>query len=157
MWEALEQTAWVKTLSTTGWMYASVAVAHYLTMFWFLGSMIVVDLRVMGLAARKRDVADLADQLFPWAWTGFGLAVVSGFLMFATDAGDWAPDKIFHVKLAVIAAATIVAIVIQRLIPGWAREPKIPTWAKVVALLSLLLWIASIIWSSEIPALEGLG
>ncbi len=53
MWEALEQMSWVKTFSTTGWMYASVSVIHYLTMFWFIGSMAVVDLRVMGVAARK--------------------------------------------------------------------------------------------------------
>jgi hypothetical protein len=39
MWEALEQMSWVKTFSTTGWMYASVSVIHYLTMFWFIGAM----------------------------------------------------------------------------------------------------------------------
>ena len=50
MWEALEQTHWVQTFSTTGWMYASVSVIHYLTMFWFIGSVAVVDLRVMGVA-----------------------------------------------------------------------------------------------------------
>ena len=42
MWEAMEQLGWVKTLSTTGWMYATVSVIHYLTMFWFIGSMAVV-------------------------------------------------------------------------------------------------------------------
>ena len=42
MWEALEQTAWVKTLGSTGWMYSTVAVTHYLTMFWCIGSIAVV-------------------------------------------------------------------------------------------------------------------
>lgn len=157
MWEALEQTNWVKTLGSTGWMYSTVAVTHYLTMFWFIGSIAVVDLRVLGVAARRRSIAELAEQLFPWAWIGFTFAVISGFLMFATDAGDWAPDKVFHIKLAFIAAAAIVAAIVQWLAPGWAERPKVPTWAKLVALLSLLLWIASILWASEVPALEGLG
>ena len=157
MWEALEQTGWVKTLGSTGWMYSTVAVTHYLTMFWCIGSVAVVDLRIMGIAARKRNVGELAEQLFPWAWIGFALAVISGFFMFATDAGDWAPDKVFHVKLAFIASAAIVAAVVQWLSPGLAERPEIPTWAKLVALLSLLLWIASILSASEIPALEGLG
>ena len=65
MWEALEQMGWVKTFGSTGWMYASVSVIHYLTMFWFIGSMAVVDLRVMGIAARKRNLSELAGQLFP--------------------------------------------------------------------------------------------
>ena len=102
MWEALEQTGWVKTLSSTGWMYASVSVIHYLTMFWFIGSMAVVDLRVMGVAARKRNLTELSAQIFPWAWTGMVLAIISGFFMFLTDAGDWAPDPVFHVKLGMI-------------------------------------------------------
>ena len=72
MWEALEQMGWVKTLSSTGWMYASVSVIHYLTMFWFIGSMAVVDLRVMGVAARKRNLTELSAQIFPVGVDGDG-------------------------------------------------------------------------------------
>ncbi len=160
MWEALEQTGWVKTLGSTGWMYSTVSVTHYLTMFWFIGSVAVVDLRVMGLVARKRSLGELAEQLFPWAWIGFTFAVISGFLMFATAAGDWAPSRVFHWKLAFIVTSVIV-----RLHRSMARAPivavsirRYPTWAaKIIALISLLLWIVTILSASEIPALEGLG
>ncbi len=157
MWEALEQTGWVKTFGSTGWMYASVSVVHYLTLFWCVGSMAVVDLRVMGIAARKRSLSELASQIFPWAWTGLGLAVISGFFMFATAAGDWAPDPVFHVKLIMIALSIAFAILVQVFAPKWAAAPEIPTWAKVVAAIALLLWIATILSASEIPAMEGLG
>jgi hypothetical protein len=95
MWEALEQMPWVKTFSGTGWMYASVSVIHYLTMFWFIGSMAVVDLRVMGVAARKRNLAELSAQIFPWAWTGLVFALISGFFMFTADAGIGHPIQYF--------------------------------------------------------------
>ena len=72
MWEALEQSAWVKTFGSTGWMYASVSVIHYLTMFWFIGSMAVVDLRVMGVAARKRNLTELAGTDFSLGVDGVG-------------------------------------------------------------------------------------
>jgi len=157
MWEALEQSAWIKTLGQTGWMYATVSVIHYLTMFWFIGSMAVVDLRVMGVAARKRNLAELSDQVFPWAWTGLALAIVSGFFMFATDAGDWAPDPVFHVKVGMIVASIVFAILVQRGVPKWAAAPEIPTSARVIAAIALLLWIATILSASEIPAMEGLG
>ena len=120
MWEALEQMGWVKTLSSTGWMYATVSVIHYLTMFWFIGSMAVVDLRVMGVAARKRNLTELSTQIFPWAWTGMVLAIISGFFMFLTDAGDWAPDPVFHVKLGMIVLSIVFAILVQRGAPKWA-------------------------------------
>ena len=157
MWEALEQAYWVRTFSTTGWMYASVSVIHYLTMFWFIGSIAIVDLRVMGVAAKKRNVTEFAAQIFPWAWTGMALAIVSGFFMFTGDAGGWAPDPVFHVKLFMIAISIVFAIIVQRGIPKWALAPEIPTSAKIIALISLLLWIATIVSASEIPAMEGLG
>ncbi len=157
MWEALEQTAWVKTFGSTGWMYASVSVVHYLTLFWCVGSMAVVDLRVMGVAARKRNLSELAEQLYPWAWTGLALAVISGFFMFATAAGDWAPDPIFHYKLGMIVVSIVFAILVQRGASKWAALPEIPNSAKVIAAIALLLWIGTILMASEIPAMEGLG
>lgn len=157
MWEALEQSQWVKTFGTTGWMYASVSVIHYLTLFWCIGSVAIVDLRVAGLAARKRNLADLADQLFPWAWTGLALALISGFLMFATEAGDWAPDPVFHIKLTMIVVSIVFSIIVQRGAPRWAQAVEIPTSAKIIALMSIALWILTILSASEIPAREGLG
>jgi amino acid transporter len=157
MWEALEQVGWVKTLNSTGWLYASVSVVHYLTMFWFIGSIAIVDLRVMGVAARERNVVELGDQLFPWAWTGFVLCVIAGFLEFSTQGGEWAPDPVFHVKLALIVLSVIFTIIVQMGVKKWAQASEIPTAAKIVALISLLLWIVTIVASSEIPALEGLG
>jgi amino acid transporter len=157
MWEALEQMGWIKTFGSTGWMYASVSVVHYLTMFWFIGSMAVVDLRVMGFAARKRNLSELAEQIFPWAWTGLVLAVISGFFIFATDAGDWAPDPVFHWKLGLIVVSIVFAILVQRGAPKWAAATEIPTSAKVIAAIALLLWIVTILSASEIPAMEGLG
>jgi hypothetical protein len=138
-------------------MYASVSVIHYLTMFWFIGSMAVVDLRVMGIAARKRGLSELAAQLYPWAWTGMALAIVSGFFMFATAAGDWAPDPVFHVKLVLIVLSIAFAILVQRGAPKWGALPEIPASAKVIAAIALLLWIVTILSASEIPAMEGLG
>ena len=157
MWEALEQMGWVKTFGGTGWMYASVSVIHYLTMFWFIGSMAVVDLRVMGLAAKKRSLSELADQIFPWAWTGMVLAIISGFFMFLTDAGDWAPDPVFHVKLGLITLSIVFAVLVQRGAPKWSELPEIPVSAKVIAGIALVLWIVTILSASEIPAMEGLG
>jgi hypothetical protein len=157
MWEALEHVGWVQYIGNTGWAYSTVAVTHYVTMFWFIGFMAIVDLRVMGLVARKRNMANLAQQLFPWAWTAFGLSVLAGFLMFATDAGDWAPSPHFHIKLGLIALSAAFALFIQWSVPKWSSKPETSSAVKLIALVALLLWIATILSASEIPALEGLG
>ena len=127
-------------------------------MFWFIGSIAIVDLRVMGLAARKRNVGELAEQLFPWAWIGFTLAVISGFLMFATDAGDWAPVQGVPRQVdADRGVGDVRDYRSARRAEVGAGSVKYPTAAKIIALISLLLWIVTILSASEIPALEGLG
>jgi Family of unknown function (DUF6644) len=157
MWGALQESAWVQTLGSTGWMYMTVEATHYLAMFWCIGSIAVVDLRIMDLVARDRTVGEVAEHLFPWFWTGFALAMLSGFLMFATDAVDWAPSPHFHIKLILIGVAVLFAAVVQGSARRWSETTPISSSAKLIALLSLLLWIATIVAASEVPALEGLG
>jgi uncharacterized membrane protein YtjA (UPF0391 family) len=65
-------------------------------------------------------MCELGEQLFPWAWMGFTLSVIAGFLEFATAAGDWAPDPVFHVKLALIVLSVIFTIIVQMGVKKWA-------------------------------------
>lgn len=157
MWEAMEQWGWVKAFNVSPWMYSAVMVVHYLTFFWCIGSIAVVDLRIMGIAARRRTLAQLAGQLFPFAWAGLTLAILSGFVLFMPQAGEWAPDPIFHIKLTLLILALAFAIVVQWSAPKWSQAAEIPRIAKIIALASLLLWILTILCASEIPSLEGLG
>jgi type III secretory pathway component EscU len=77
--------------------------------------------------------------------------------MFATDAGDYYPDKVFRVKMTVILLALIFAVIVKQNVPNWDRLPSISTGAKLVALVSLLLWVGAILAGVEIAAISGLG
>jgi Family of unknown function (DUF6644) len=159
--EWLEHFSWVQTISTTAWLYSSISVVHYFTLFILVGTSVLVDLRVLGLAARRQPVVEFAAQVFPWMWTAFGFAVLSGFLMFTTDAGDYLPDTVFEVKMTVILLALIFTIVVQVMIQRrgleGGQQPSLPGWAKAMAVLSLIFWIGSILAGVEIAAISGLG
>jgi uncharacterized membrane protein len=155
--EWLEHTWLISTIADTGWIYATVSVTHYFTLFVLVGTIVLVDLRVLGVAARNQSVAQIAEALFPWTWTALGLALLSGFIMFATDAGDYYPDKIFRIKMTVILLAVIFAVIVRRNVPKWDRAPVIPAGAKLVAFVSLALWIGAILAGVEIAAISGLG
>ena len=157
MWEALEQVRWVKVLATTGWLYSSVSVIHYFTLFFFIGTIVLVDLRILGLAGRGQTISLLAEQLLPWTWIGFTLAMISGFLLFTTDAGDYAPDHVFQAKMLVILLALIFTVIVHRGQRKWNQLPAIPLGVKVIAALSLLLWLGAILAGVDIAALSGLG
>ena len=157
MWESLEQVGWVKYLGSTGWLYSSVSVVHYFTLLFFIGTIVLVDLRILGFADRNQTISALAEQLLPWTWIGFALAMISGFLLFTTDAGDYAPDHVFQAKMLVILVAVIFTVVVHRGQKSWNKLPKIPFGVKLIAGVSLLLWLGAILAGVDIAALSGLG
>jgi len=153
----MEHLSWVQYVGMTAWLYSSIAVVHYFTLLVLVGTSVLVDLRVLDLAATSRPVAEVSEQIYPWMWGSFWLAIFSGFLMFTTDAGDFLPDPIFRIKMAVIFLAVIFVIIVQRNIPRWGELPSMPAGAKTVALISLILWLGAILAGVDIAAISGLG
>ena len=157
MWVLLQQAGWVTTLATTRWLYALISVVHYLALFFCVGTVMLLDLRILGIAARNQGLSPLAEELRPWIWIGFGFAMISGFLLFATEAGDYAAAAPFRVKMLFILLAAIFALTVQRNVPKWDRAPVVPMTAKLLALVSIVLWLSAILVAVEIAALTGLG
>jgi hypothetical protein len=157
MWEALQHTGWVTTLATSRWLYGLVSVVHYSAVFFCVGTILLLDLRILGVADRNQALSVLAGQFRPWTWIGFGAAAVSGFLLFAVEAGDFAAVTPFRLKALVIVLAVVSALAIEWNLPKWDRAPAMPVTARIVALISILLWLGAMLVSVEIPALTGLG
>jgi hypothetical protein len=157
MWELLQHAEWVTTLATSRPLYGLVSIVHFSSVFLSVGTIVLLDLRILGIADRSQPPSALAEQLRPWTWSGFGAVVVSGFLLFAVDAADFAAVTPFRVKMLVIVLAVISALAIEWNLAAWERSAVVPLRARLVALVSLVLWLAAILVSVEIPALTGLG
>jgi len=153
----VEHLSWVEYVGMTAWLYSSISVVHYFTLFVLVGTGVFIDLRVLGLAATGKPVAEVGEQIYPWMWGAFWLAMLSGFLMFTTSAGEYLPDTVFRVKMTTILLAVIFTILVQRGLRTWAQLPSVPAEAKLLASISLLLWIGSILAGVEIAAISGLG
>ena len=117
----------------------------------------IVDLRVLGAVGRRQDAKQLADWLFPWIWISLGLNVLSGFVMFAGTAPSYYGNDIFYDKLMIILLAVIVNLVVQQQVPKWNQLSAMPAGAKLLAFVSIMLWIGAIIAGVEVPALTGVG
>jgi hypothetical protein len=155
--EWVEHLSWINYMSMTAWLFSTVSVIHYFSFFITVGGAVLVDLRVMGLAATSKPLTKVADQIYPWMWVAFWLAIISGSLEAATDAGDYLPNFWYELKIFTVIVSAIVVYIVQRNIPKWGQEPAIPAGAKALALLSVLLWIGSILAGVELPAISGLG
>src|SRR5262245_22353855 len=105
-----------------------------------VGASVVVHLRVWQLGAAIPLVR--FRILYRVIWTGFIVNLLSGLVLFVTEAADRAADPVFYIKLASVFAALWLGIVVKRrVIDGTSAVPG-PTspLVKSLSATSLALW-----------------
>ncbi len=155
--DKLQDSGIIQSLTGTGWTAAGLAILHYYSMFVLVGSMAIVDLRVLGVVGRSYSAADWAKRIFPWAWLALAVNIVSGFIMFAGDATAYVPAHAFQAKILVVLLAIVFGVAVRVGIPGWDKAGVLPLTAKVLAVLSLVFWVGAILMGVEVPAISGIG
>jgi hypothetical protein len=153
----LQENSFIMWLDSNVILSLALEIMHYSGFFLIVGTTAIVDLRVLGLAGREEQPSALAEQLRPWMWTGVVMAFVSGFFMFSADALDFYEAYTFRFKVGIVLVALICGVVVYSKTRRWESLPSIPVGAKVLAFISLVLWIGSILASVEVPAISGVG
>jgi hypothetical protein len=157
MWEALEHAGWVSTLATSRSIYGVVSVIHHASVLFSIGTIVLLDLRILGPANQQAATSALAEQLRPWTWIGIASALISGFLLFASQAAAYVAVTPFRVKMLTIVLAVIAALAVEWSVAKWDRARVMPTTARMLALISIVLWLGALLAAVEISELTGLG
>lgn len=118
------------------WSYPLVNAGHIVGIALLFGAIVPLDLRLMGLW-RQVPVAALTRVLLPVALTGLALAVVTGLLLFAVRATEYAQVPLVAWKLVVVALAIANAVALVSLAPAAA-------YVRLLAATSIVLWLAAI-------------
>jgi len=111
-----------------------------------VGSILVLDLRLLGFASVGRPVSRLANAILPVTWGAFAIAATSGFLLFISNASKYLANGYFDAKLILICVAGLNMIVFHAIgardMPQWESRGQPPLPARAAGALSILLWIA---------------
>ncbi len=134
---ALEGSALGQAMRGTLWLYPLANTLHVLAIASLFGALLVSDLRLLG-AARGLAAPALLGLTLPLAWAGFGLAALTGLMMFIADARVIAHNPFFQAKLVLLALAGLNALAFHRLGAGG-------DWTKLLAGLSLAVWVLVIV------------
>ncbi|HEX5108223.1 MAG TPA: DUF6644 family protein [Vicinamibacterales bacterium] len=122
---------------------------HVIGLTLVFGTILILDLRLLGLASTGRSVQRIASEILPWTWAAFALTAVTGALMFITNAAVYYDNAFFRAKAAllVLAGLNMVAfeVTARRTIHDWDRAPSAPPAGRFVAVLSLVIWLAVIV------------
>jgi hypothetical protein len=142
--EALYATGVATQIRENELAFPCIESVHVLALTLVVGSIAMVDLRLLGWASRDRAVSRLSADVLPVTWAAFGVAAVSGFLLFASNAPKYADNPYFRGKLVLLALAGINMLVFQlgarRGLGAWDNAAATPRAARVAAALSLLIW-----------------
>jgi hypothetical protein len=139
----LENTPWGVTVRNSSWMYPVVLWVHFIGLSIWLGTSLAVDLRLIGVGARRQTAVELSHGLCSWKWIGFGVAFVGGFLLLSAEATTYVTNTGIRLKLVVLTPLALTwHLVVQKNIPAWTQNghtTAIGTWAGVI---EFLLWIS---------------
>ena len=128
------------------WLFPAIETVHLLGMAALVGTIGVLDLRLLGWVARGRPVSEMAGRLIPFAWLGFVAQVITGALLFSSEAVKIYGNPAFRLKMLLLLLAGLQALIFQTVISGklaaWDERESLPVLAKVAGLSSLLLWVA---------------
>lgn len=119
---------------------------HVLAVCLVVGSIAVVDLRLLGFASVDRPVGRLMRSILPITVSAFGLAVAAGSLLFISHASKYLENRFFIAKITLIALAGVNMAVFHligaRNLDQWENDALPPLFARVAGGLSLFLWVS---------------
>jgi len=149
----LQATPLATTISENEILFPWIEAIHVLAITLVVGTISIVDLRLLGLASRDVAIGRLLRELLPWTWGAFVVAALTGGLMFSSNATTYAHNSFFQRKMIFLALAGVnMAIfhVLGRHIGRWDGTGDTPLTAKAAGGFSLLLWICVVACGREI-------
>jgi hypothetical protein len=127
-------------------LFPTIESVHVVAICLVVGSILVLDLRLLGIASLQRPVSRLTAAILPVTWGAFTVAATSGFLLFISNATKYLANGYFVAKMFLICAAGLNMIVFRwigaRGLPYWEKDTPPPLRARLAGALSILLWIA---------------
>lgn len=144
--QLLQDSWFAAALRQPGIAYPLLNAAHILSLAMVVGSIAVLDLRLLGLF-RLYAVDQLAPPLLRTASVAVVFAIATGFLLFSVRPTNYIGNPAFLLKISMVALALTHALAV-RCAPGWRRAMAggtITVGVKFSAFLSLALWIGAVL------------
>jgi len=136
----LLQNAVADTLNNTEWAFPLAECVHIGGFAVGVGSIALVDFRMLNLGLRQATAARILRYTEPWTLIALVFVVFSGAALFLSQTEIYLVNQIFPLKMYVLLAALIYNFTVHRKVA--TMENPSPAWSKLVAIISLLLWVS---------------
>jgi uncharacterized membrane protein SirB2 len=122
------------------WLFPAIESFHLLGLAVIGGAVLVVNLRLLGFGIDRQPVAQLWRDTRPWLLGSLTIMLISGLLLFTSEATKLYYHEAFWVKMVSLLLATLFTFTVLRRVVLAEQGRVRPFWNKAVALISILLW-----------------
>ena len=135
----LTASALASAMNNNEWAFPIVQSLHFMGFALSIGTIAIVDLRLLGLVMRRHEAAEIAADLKTWTLAGLAVMLITGPLMFSTDAVAYHVNPSFQFKMLCLTLALLFHFTLHR---RAVRSDAPPIAARLAGAMSLLLWTA---------------
>jgi hypothetical protein len=121
------------------WLFPAIQSVHIIGLTLLVGTIGLVDLRLLGLGTRGQPAAGLASVLAPWTSGGLATVLITGPVLFGADLARYLNNPAFILKMSLLAVALAGHFTVHRRVLRSGRMQKL------AAVLSLILWSAVVL------------
>jgi hypothetical protein len=140
----LQSLPFAQEIAESEWLFPTIETIHVLALVLVVGSIAVVDLRLLGVRIQGRPASRVIREMLPWTWGAFGIAATAGFLLFSSKAVKYAENWPFQLKMLCLVLAAVNMLIFHsvgnRRLPEWDMTAT-PIAAKLAGGFSLALWV----------------
>ena len=145
---ALHDSSLATSIRESTFLFPWIEGLHVLSITLVVGTIAIVDLRLLGYRSHRRGAKQLIQDLLPFTWVMFAIAIVTGSLMFISNAPTYWINMQFRIKLCMIVFAglnmAVFHLTAYRKIGDWDETLPPPTLARIAGATSLFLWILTV-------------
>jgi hypothetical protein len=131
---------------TVEWIIPAVQSVHILAIAIVMSSVIMVDLRLMGLMGHSQSISGMTRRFLPWVWSALVVLLLTGMVLITAEPRRDLLNGVFQAKMALLVVAIVVTVFFQetvrRNMEFWDLSPNRRAGAWVTAVVSLLVWSA---------------
>ena len=145
LWQGLENSALGQYVAASSWAFPTIETVHVIAIVTVVGSIAVMDLRLLGVASKECAVTEMSKDTLPWTWGAFVIAMISGTLLFISKATTYMVNPFFLWKMVLIAIAGInmgiFHVFTWRTVKNWDVGCEVPRAGKIAGGVSLGFWV----------------
>ena len=134
------------TFQSVPWIVPAVQTVHILCIAIVVTYNGMLDLRLMGVAGKSRTIFHMVDEFMPWIWGALAILAVTGVMMIIAEPARELTNPAFWAKMSMLIVVIGLTFLVQRPVRRnrhyWDGSDSMRLRAKVIATVSLLLWIS---------------